>query len=138
MAGVGVRAVYRWLERGRAAADLVDDGEPCPEGDEDYLKLFRDVERAMAIREQELLDEIDGEEKAGQWMRQAWKLERRDPENWGPPATRMVVEGAIEHTHTLELPEETAKKMHELFHEMSKPKELPAGDVIEAEVVGES
>ena len=81
----------------------------------------------MAQREAELLEELDGEAKAGQWMRHAWKLERRDPENWGPPATRVVHEGSIEHKNTLELPPETQKAMHDLFHGMAKPKELESG-----------
>lgn len=103
-------------------------GEECLAEDADYAQLYRDVERAMAEREAELLEMIDGEDKAGQWMRQAWKLERRDPENWGPPATRVVHEGAIEHRNTFELPPETQKAMHDLFNGLAKPKELTSGD----------
>jgi hypothetical protein len=124
---VGVRAVYRWLERGGRAAEAQDMGEECAVEDVEYAQLYRDVERAMADREEELLAMIDGEDKAGQWMRQAWKLERRDPENWGPPATRVVHEGAIEHKVTQELPGETQKALFAVFNAMAKPKELESG-----------
>jgi hypothetical protein len=124
-----VRAVYRWLEKGKRVADAMEeeDGAEWNPEDAKYVQLYRDIEKARADREEELLAQIDGEEKAGQWMRQAWKLERRDPEQWGPPATRVVHEGMVEHKQMLELPPETQKNLHALLHGVSKPKELTDG-----------
>ncbi len=127
-ARVGERVVYKWLERGKRAAEAHDEGEEALAEDEKYMQLYRDIEEAMAKRELELLSEMDGEEKVGMWMKQAWKLERRDPASWGPPATRIVHEGEVLHRQTLELPQETALAMHELFSRMAKPKELTEGD----------
>jgi hypothetical protein len=124
-AGIGVRAFQRWLERGRRAADAHEEGEECLAEDEKYIQLYRDVERAVALRMAELLDEIDNnDEKVGMWMRKAWLLERAWPDEFGPPATRVVHEGEVTHRNTLELPQETQLAMHELFSQMTKPKEL--------------
>jgi hypothetical protein len=128
-AGVSVRAVLRWLEKGRRALEAQEDGEEALAEDEKYVPLYLDLERALAEREAELLAKMDDpDEKVGMWMRHAWQLERRDPENWGPPASRVIHEGTVENRHTLELPQETALKIHEAFSEMAKPKELESGE----------
>ena len=128
-AGISVRTALKWLEKGRRAAEAIEEGEECLAEDEKYVQLFYDVEHALAEREAELLALLgDDDRKVGMWMAQAWQLERRDPENWGPPASRVVHEGVVETRHTLELPQETAVKMHELFSEMARPKELTEGD----------
>lgn len=128
-AGISVRTALKWLERGRRALEAHEEGEEALAEDEQYIELYRDVERALAEREAELLSLLgDDERKVGMWMAQAWQLERRDPENWGPPASRVIHEGQVETRHTLEIPEETAKELHEVFSRMAAPKELESGD----------
>lgn len=128
-ARVSVRAVLRWLEKGRRALEAQEEGEEALAEDEQYIDLYLDIERALAEREAELLGMLgDDDRKVGMWMAQAWQLERRDPENWGPPASRVIHEGQVETRHTLEIPEETAKELHEVFSRMAAPKELESGE----------
>lgn len=127
-AGIGVRAFQRWLERGRRAADAHEEGEECLVEDEQYIELYRDVEKAVAQRMAELLEEIDNnDEKVGMWMRKAWLLERAWPDEFGPPATRVVHEGEVTQRTVLELPQEAQMAMHAIFAGIAKPKELPSG-----------
>ena len=124
-----MRTVLKWIEKGRRALEAQEEGEEALVEDEKYVPLYLDLERALAEREAELLEKMDDpDEKVGMWMRHAWQLERRAPEEWGPPATRVVHEGSIEHRQTLELDEDTKKKMQALFVGMTKPKELGTGD----------
>jgi transposase len=127
-AGVSVRTVLKWIERGKRALEAHEEGAEALVEDEKFIPLYLDLERALAEREYELLEKMDDpDEKVGMWMRHAWQLERRAPEEWGPPATRVVHEGSIEHRTTLELPEDTKKEMQALFARMTKPKELESG-----------
>lgn len=128
-AGIHVRTLHKWLERGGRAAEAHDDGGECLAEDEQFIELYRDVERAVAERMAELLNEIDdNEEKVGMWMRKSWLLERGWPEEFGPPATRVVHEGSVEHRQVLELDKDTQQAIHKAFSEMVKPKELASGD----------
>jgi hypothetical protein len=123
-----VRAFQRWLERGRRAADAHEEGEECLVEDEQYIELYRDVEKAVAQRMAELLEEIDNnDEKVGMWMRKAWLLERAWPDEFGPPTTRVVHEGEVTQRTVLELPQEAQMAMHAIFAGIAKPKELPSG-----------
>ena len=129
IAGVSLRSFQKWLEKGRLAAEAEEEGEEFLTEHEKYIDLYRDVEKAVSMRMAELQDEIDNnDEKVGMWMRKAWLLERAWPDVYGPPASRIVHEGMIEHRQTLELPQETALAMHELFSKMVKPKALTEGD----------
>lgn len=128
LAGIHVRTLHKWLERGGKAAEAQEAGDECLAEDEKFVQLYRDVEVAVAKRMAELLDEIDdNEEKVGMWMRKSWLLERGWPEEFGPPATRIVHEGEVTDRKVLELAPDTAKAMHELFSKMTEPKGLPRG-----------
>lgn len=45
-AGISDHTFYNWLERGKTAEDLEDEGEPIPGTDIPFLQFFQDVRRA--------------------------------------------------------------------------------------------
>lgn len=126
-AGVSPRAYWRWLERGRMALEAREEGGEVPAEYVQYIDLYVETEQARAEWEMERLGTMnDDEQKANMWQREAWQLERRMPDEYSLTTT-VRHQGEIEHKSTVELPEETQRKMLEAFAEMTRPKELERG-----------
>lgn len=80
-AGISERTYWRWLEMGKRALESQEAGEDVDVNDEKHIKLWLETERARATWEEETLAALDVESDKG-WQRQAWKLERRRPDDY--------------------------------------------------------
>ncbi len=88
-AGVGESTLRSWLARGRAERGARKQAA----GERPYVELVEGVEEASAraeVRAAALLFRA----AESDWRAAAWFLERRDPESFGPPATRLEHTGA--------------------------------------------
>jgi hypothetical protein len=126
-AGISPRIYWKWLERGRMALEAREEGADVPAEYVQYVDLYVETERARALWEESCLQNLNDPEEKQYWVRNAWQLERRMPDEYSLTTT-VRHQGEIEHKTTVELPEETQKKMLEAFAEMTRPKELPRGD----------
>jgi transposase len=82
MGGVSERTYWRWLERGKRACETEEDGGTPDALDEKYMKLWRETEKARAVWEQEALASMQDDDTGKVWQRDAWRLERRRPEDY--------------------------------------------------------
>lgn len=126
MAGISPRVYWKWLERGRMAVEAREEGGEVMAEYVKYVDLYLETEHARAVWEQGQLEGLNDEEQKQYWVRHAWQLERRMPDEYSLTTT-VRHQGEIEHKSTVELPEETQKKMLEAFAEMTRPKELTDG-----------
>jgi len=78
-AGVGLRTLYDWLERGEA--DDAHDVRLVA-----FAQLYREAEADYAAQELARLD-ADASADSAAWKARAWKLERRFPREFGSRAT---------------------------------------------------
>lgn len=81
LGGISERTYWRWLERGKRACEVEEEGNEPDPFDAQFMKLWRETEKARAKWEQEVIQAMDDETDKG-WQRQAWKLERRRPEDY--------------------------------------------------------
>lgn len=125
-AGISPRIYWRWLERGRSALEARESGEEIPAEYVQYIDLYLETELARAKWEEARLGDLNDPEAQQHWVKHAWQLERRMPDEYSLTTT-VRHQGEIEHKHTQELPEETQRKMLEAFAEMTKPKEIESG-----------
>jgi transposase len=76
-AGIDVRSIYHWLERGEADIELGIES--------DYAQFFQAVKKAEADHEINALLLIDNAARTGDgaWQAAAWTLARKHPDRWG-------------------------------------------------------
>lgn len=87
MNGIAKKTLYEWLKRGKSYIEFIDSGaslENC-ECKKEYLYAdFVDaMQKAMAIAEARDVQNIDMAARSGAWQASAWRLERRNPRDWG-------------------------------------------------------
>jgi len=82
-AGLAERTVMRWLEIGRAEAQLQDIEDPPLTV---YWHIWQSVLKAEALTQVQALHTVHSAAGRGAWRAAAWILEHRYPEKWGPKA----------------------------------------------------
>jgi hypothetical protein len=83
------RTLNRWLERGRAEADRVENGAEPEESEAEYMSFAVRADQALATAELAELARLR-EAPAGQWQKHAWVLERRWPEKYSLQQRQVV------------------------------------------------
>jgi len=81
--GIGESTLYRWLDRGRAEAARVEDGEPPNPEETTYKELWEAIEKARAEAEIRHTGNITTAANNGTWQASAWWLERTRPNKFG-------------------------------------------------------
>lgn len=77
MVGINKSTYYDWMKRGKESR------RPNR-----YRTFYEEVTKAQAICETRLVAIISKAEET-QWRAAAWKLERKHPERWGKPKTKV-------------------------------------------------
>ena len=137
LGGISERTYWRWLERGKRACETEEDGSAPDPLDAQFMKLWRETEKARAKWEQRVLDSMD---EAGDkaWQRDAWKLERRRPEDYSLVTVSRQEGGPQQVSITVINNPEALDALDGALRKLAAPtsaRELP--EVIEAEIVHE-
>ena len=82
-AGVAETTFYYWIERGGKERRHIDSGKKPRKRESAYLKALQSIEKAEAESSLGDLAMITRAAQDGAWQAAAWKLERRNPEQWG-------------------------------------------------------
>lgn len=89
---ISKQTYYTWLNRGAAARQLVESGQPVPDGEQPFLDFLDEVEDAQAdygfTLQQVIADEA--ERSPAEARRE---LQRLYPQDYAPPPTRAEVSG---------------------------------------------
>jgi transposase len=99
-AGVGLSTFYYWIERGGKERRHIDSGRKARKREGAYLAALECIEKAEAESCLSDLAVITKASMDGAWQAAAWKLERRNPEQWGrqrldiQASGQLIVEGA--------------------------------------------
>lgn len=83
MNGVAKQTVYRWMERGRNASTMLEEGAEVEDGELRYLDFCDAVEKARAIAENRNVQLVQRAAMEGTWQAAAWFLERTNRKHWG-------------------------------------------------------
>lgn len=81
-AGVPIRTFFKWIERGKRAADYYEEDKWVEPSEELYYNLYKAVEQARAEAEASNVLIIRNEANKT-WQAAAWMLERAHPDRWG-------------------------------------------------------
>jgi len=82
-AGVAETTFYYWIERGGKERRHIDSGKKPRKRESAYLHALQSIEKAEAESSLGDLAMITRAAQDGAWQAAAWKLERRNPEQWG-------------------------------------------------------
>lgn len=75
-AGINTRTVYRWLEVGQRANEMLERGEEVPADMQPMLDLFEQSRKARADAIMRNLAQIQKAANQGEWKAAAWWLEK--------------------------------------------------------------
>jgi transposase len=99
-AGVPLSTLHLWISRaGKEHRHIAEGGKPR-KSNALFLKLLDGIEKAQAEAQLSDLAIITRAAQDGAWQAAAWKLERRNPNQWGRQRVdietegRLVIEGA--------------------------------------------
>lgn len=81
-AGLSVATVYKNLERGKAEAQRIENGEKPKPDEAEYLKLWQDLTSARAEAVVRNVTVIQQAAQNGNWQASAWWLERTEPNTY--------------------------------------------------------
>lgn len=82
-AGVGKRTYYDWLDRGKAEAERLANGETPNPVESTYVAIYEEVSKARAAAVVRNIALIQQAANAGTWQAAAWWLERTMPQKFG-------------------------------------------------------
>ena len=81
--GIGTSSVYRWIERGKAEDERLQQGEsPNPE-ETPYWEIWDTIEKARSEAMLRNITLIQTAAQSGSWQAAAWFLERTNPKLYG-------------------------------------------------------
>lgn len=92
-AGVSESLFYEWQAAGREAAERREKGETLTDHQQTLVEFLEGIHSTYTAVEVQSLAQIRA---AGQkeWRAAAWIVERRNPQEWGPPTARTELTGA--------------------------------------------
>tara|TARA_R110000803_G_scaffold50142_2_gene104138 strand:+ start:97 stop:522 length:426 start_codon:yes stop_codon:yes gene_type:complete len=99
-AGISLTTFYNWIEHGGKERRHIDSGGKPRKRASAYLYALECIEKAEAQSSLADLAIITKASVDGAWQAAAWKLERRNPEQWGrqrldiQASGQLIVEGA--------------------------------------------
>lgn len=82
-AGIGSSSVYRWLERGRAENERLEEGEKPDANETPYWEIWESIEKARSEATLRNITLIQSAASDGSWQAAAWFLERTNPRLYG-------------------------------------------------------
>lgn len=94
-AGVAMATFYYWIERGGKERRHIDSGKKARKRESVYLRALEAIEKAEAESSLGDLALITRAAQEGAWQAAAWKLERRNPEQWGRQRLDISTEGSL-------------------------------------------
>lgn len=81
--GIGTSSVYRWIERGKAEDERLQNGDtPNPE-ETPYWEIWDAIEKARSEAMLRNITLIQTAAQSGSWQAAAWFLERTNPKLYG-------------------------------------------------------
>ena len=99
-AGISYSALMQWISKGGKERRHIAEGGKPRKGHALYLDLVQGMEKAQAEAQLSDLAIVTRAAQEGAWQAAAWKLERRNPDQWGRNRLevqadgRLIVEGA--------------------------------------------
>lgn len=94
-AGVSLSTFYNWIERGGKERRHIDSGGKPRKRESAYLAAVEAIEKAEAESSLGDLALITRAAQDGAWQAAAWKLERRNPEQWGRQRLDIQANGSL-------------------------------------------
>lgn len=94
-AGVAETTFYHWIERGGKERRHIDSGKKPRKRESAYLHALQSIEKAEAESSLGDLAMITRAAQDGAWQAAAWKLERRNPEQWGRQRLDIQANGSL-------------------------------------------
>lgn len=125
-AGIALRTYEKWLTRGRRAIEDMEDGAELTKTEAPYAGLVRFVEEARAEWEASVLESLDDDENK-RWQKDAWKLERKRPEEYALVTVNRNEGGPQQVTVNVLQNPEALDKLDSALRELARPKELESG-----------
>jgi hypothetical protein len=94
-AGISERTVSLWTEQGAEERRRIARGNKPRKRASAYLEFLLATEKAMAAAQLSDLQVITRAAQDGAWQAAAWKLERRNPSQWGRQRIEAEVKGGL-------------------------------------------
>ena len=91
-AGFSVTEVYRWLERGKVASEMVVEGIEVEKAEETYLDFWEELRKARAESIVRNVAHVQQAANNGSWQAATWWLERAVPEIYSKGAVDKKLE----------------------------------------------